>query len=413
MNIEPYLRLMAQKGASDLFFTTGAPISMKVQGVMKPVSRTPLEPGLTKRIAYAMLDEEKRHLFDIDKEMNLGVSLQGVGRYRVNVYQQRGEISIVIRYIKSQIPSLEELHLPPVLKDLVMSNTGLIMIVGATGSGKSTSMAAMIDYRSMNQAGHILTVEDPIEYVFSHKKSIVGQREVGIDTLNYANALREAMRQAPNLIMIGEVRDRHTMEAAIGFADTGHLAMSTLHAVNANQALDRIINMFPPEAKNQILMDLSMNLKGIVSQRLVVTKDGTRIPAVEVLINTPYITELIRKGEIGGIKEIMEKGGAVGMQTFDQSLFELYKTGQITLQEALNSADSRGDLEWKINFGGGLKALNKGADSLQFPSDVIDQPSGASADPEEAEDDDEDEDNDSGAVDDLKPLSETMRDDED
>lgn len=401
MNIEPYLRLMAERNGSDLFFTTGAPISIKIEGELKPVSRTPLEPGMAKKIAYAVMSDAKIKEFEAKKEMNLGVSLPGLGRFRVNVYVQRGEVSLVVRYIKSRIPTVEQLFLPPILKDLVMHNTGLILVVGATGSGKSTTMASMIDYRNTNRTGHILTVEDPIEFMYEHKKSIVGQREVGLDTLSYENALREAMREAPDMIMIGEVRDRHTMEAAIGFADTGHLALSTLHAVNGNQALDRVINMFPPDAKHQILMDLSLNLRGIIAQRLVVGKDGKRLPAVEVLINTPYISELIRKGEMGGIKEVMEKGGSVGMQTFDQALFELYKAGLITLQTALSNADSRGDLEWRINFGGGVNTLKRESDSLRFASDNIDLGVGTSK--ADSLDD---------GLGDLKPLSETRLDDD-
>lgn len=252
-----------------------------------------------------------------------------------------------------------------------MHKTGLVIVVGSTGSGKSTSLAAMIDFRNQRRADHILTIEDPIEYVFAHKKSIVGQREVGLDTLSYENALREAMREAPDMIMIGEVRDRTTMEAAIAYADTGHLCLTTLHAVNANQALDRIINFFPPEGKQQILMDLSLNLRGIVSQRLVLGIDGKRVPAVEVLINTPYISELVKKGEMGEIKEVMEKGAVNGMQTFDQSLYDLYKAKAISLQDALANADSRGNLEWRINFGGGMKSLHKEDDALQFPSDML------------------------------------------
>lgn len=424
MNIDPYLRLMAQKGASDMFFTTGAPISIKVEGDFKAVSKTPLEPGMAKRISYALMGEEKTREFEDTKEMNLGVSVVGLGRFRVNVYIQRGEVSMVIRYIKSEIPTIEALQLPPVLKDLVMHNNGLILLVGATGSGKSTSMASMIDYRNINRVGHILTVEDPIEYVFQHKKSIVGQREVGLDTWSYDNALREAMREAPDMIMVGEVRERSTMEACIGFADTGHLSLSTLHAVNANQALDRIVNMFPPDAKKQILMDLSMNLRGIVSQRLVSAKSGKRIPAVEVLINTPYISELIKKGEIGEIKEVMEKGGSVGMQTFDQSLFELYKSDAITLQNALANADSRGDLEWRINFGGGFKALKKEADKLQFPSEMLSlddtKPDFDLSEDEEAGAGNEggeggggEGDGGDSALDDLRPISETRLPDDD
>lgn len=370
MNIAPYLKLMSERHASDLFFTTGAPVTIKIEGDTKPVSRTALEPGLTKRIAYSVMDAKQIEEFESTKEMNLGLSVHQVGRFRVNIYMQRGEVSMVIRFIKAQIPSLEDLDLPEVLKSLVMHNNGLVLMVGSTGSGKSTTMAAMIDYRNTNRAGHILTIEDPIEYAFTHKKSIIGQREVGLDTLSYENALREAMREAPDMIMIGEVRDSMTMEASISYADTGHLCLTTLHAVNANQALDRIINLFPPQAKQQILMDLSLNLRGIVSQRLVLGSDGKRLPAVEVLINTPYISELIRGGKMGEIKAVMEKGSVNGMQTFDQSLYEYYKSGRISLEEALSKADSRGNLEWKINFGGSEQDSSREEEDLQFPSDL-------------------------------------------
>jgi twitching motility protein PilU len=377
MNIAPYLKLMAEKNASDLFFTTGAPASVKIEGHVKPISRTPMEPGLVKRIAYSIMDEKQLREFEITKEMNLGISVAGVGRFRVNIYLQRGEVSMVIRFIKNIIPSLDDLNLPPVLRDLVMHNNGLIVVVGSTGSGKSTTMASMIDFRNAQRSGHILTIEDPIEYVFTHKKSIIGQREVGLDTLSYDNALREAMREAPDMIMIGEVRDRDTMQAAIAYADTGHLCLTTLHAVNANQALDRIINLFPPDAKQQILMDLSLNLRGIVSQRLVLGMDGWRVPAIEVLVNTPYISELVKKGDLGEIKEVMAKGAVSGMLTFDQSLYELYKEKKISLQDALTNADSRGDLEWRINFGGGMSTLQQESDALQFPSDMVPAPAAA------------------------------------
>ena len=275
----------------------------------------------------------------------------------------------MIRYIKGDIPELEDLGLPPILKKLVLQNNGLVLMVGSTGSGKSTSLASMIEHRNVEQTGHILTIEDPIEYAFSHKKSIIGQREVGLDTLSYENALREAMREAPDLIMIGEVRDKQTMEAAITYADTGHLCLTTLHAVNANQALDRIVNFFPPEGKSQILMDLSLNLRGIVAQRLIPDVEGGRVPAVEVLINTPYISELIKRGSVSEIKPIMEKGAASGMQTFDQSLYDLYKSERISLDDALGHADSRGNLEWQINFGGGVKSVSDSSDQLVFPTE--------------------------------------------
>ena len=376
MTINPYLKLMAQKGGSDLYFTTAAPVCMKVNGVTQRISKTPLEPGTVKKIAYEVLTEQQIREFEETKEMNLGISVAGGGRYRVNVYYQRGEVSMVIRYIKCEIPSIEKLGLPDMLRQLVMKKNGLVLVVGSTGSGKSTSLASMIEHRNTQQTGHILTVEDPIEYTFTHKKSIIGQREVGLDTLSYDNALREAMREAPDVIMIGEVRDRLTMEAAMSYADTGHLCLTTLHAVNANQALDRIINLFPSESKNQILMDLSLNLAGIISQRLVPSTEGGRVPAVEVLINTPYIAELIRKGNFGDIKEVMEKGAAAGMQTFDQCLHELYKMEKITLDEALNFADSRSNLEWQINFGGNIKSVseNKEQEAMLLDTSSMDEP---------------------------------------
>ena len=354
MNLEPYLKLMAERGGSDIFFTTGAPVSMNIEGKMHPIGKTPLEPGMTKDIAYSVMDENQKMGFEATMEMNLGMSLTGIGRYRINIYTQRGEVSMVIRYIKSVIPSLEELKLPDKLKDLVCLRKGLVLVVGATGSGKSTSLASMIQHRSQAMPGHILTIEDPIEFTFNHNKSIVGQREVGLDTLSYENALREAMREAPDVIMIGEVRDRETMEAAIQYADTGHLCLSTLHSVNANQTLDRILSFFPPDSRNQILMDLSLNLQAIVSQRLVTGLNGKRVAAIEILVNSPYISELIRKGDFHEIKAIMEKGEADGMQTFDQSLFQLFQDGRIDIQTALSYADSRSNLEWKINFGGGV-----------------------------------------------------------
>jgi twitching motility protein PilU len=397
MHIEPYLKLMAQKNASDLFFTVGAPASVKIEGEMRPISRQPMAPGSVREMAYELMDERKIDEFERTREMNIGISVEELGRFRVNIYVQRGEVSMVIRYIKSDVPTIEQLQLPNVLKDLVLNKNGLVLVVGSTGSGKSTSLAAMLDYRNANSYGHILTVEDPIEYSFSHRKSIVGQREVGLDTLSYESALREAMREAPDMIMIGEIRDLTTMEAALTYADTGHLVLSTLHAVNANQALDRIINFFPPDSRRQILMDLSLNIKGIMSQRLVTTKEGTRMPATEVMLNTPYISELIRKGEINGIKEVIEKGASVGMHTFDQSLFELYTSGKVTLPEALSKADSRGDLEWRIHFGGGVKSLKQSDDSLQLPSEMITPPSEPTRKP-------------ATSFDDLQPLSESSLD---
>lgn len=356
--LDPYLKLMADKEASDLFFTTGAPPSIKIDGSIRPVSKNPLEPGMVKKLAYGLLDDRQKEDFEDNLELNLGMSRRGMGRFRVNLYVQRGETSMVIRYIKSRIPKIEELGLPSVLRNIVTEKNGLVLMVGATGSGKSTTLAAMIDHRNTSGPGHILTIEDPIEFIHEHKKSIVGQREIGLDTHSYENALREAMREAPDVIMIGEVRDLETMEAAITYADTGHLCLSTLHAVNANQALDRVINLFPPEQKNQVLMDLSLNLKAIISQRLLPGKEGGRVAAVEVLVTTPYIAELIRKGAMGEIKQTMEKGSKTGMQTFDQSLFMLYKNGLVEKEDALRFADSRTNLEWRINFGGGMDDTN-------------------------------------------------------
>ena len=376
MNLQPYLKLMAERGGSDIFFITGAPVSMNIEGVMHPIGKTPLQPGMTREIAYSVMDENQIMGFEATMEMNLGLSVKNLGRFRINIYTQRGEVSMVIRYIKSDIPSIEELNLPQKLKDLVCLRKGLVLVVGATGSGKSTTLASMIDHRSHAMPGHILTIEDPIEFTFNHNKSIVGQREVGLDTLSYENALREAMREAPNVIMIGEVRDRETMEAAIQYADPGHLCLTTLHAVNANQTLDRILSFFPPDSRNQILMDLSLNLQAIVSQRLVSGLKGKRVAAIEILINSPYISDLIRRGDFHEIKAIMEKGEADGMQTFDQSLYQLFSEGKIDIKTALSHADSRSNLEWKINFGGGVKDASKerSKDALQYPDDPDDLP---------------------------------------
>jgi len=379
--IDPYLKRMAEKSASDMYFTPGAPPAIKIDGETWPVSKSPLNPELARKLAYSLMSDDQQREFEREMEMNLGFTREGIGRFRVNIYRQRGDIALVIRYIKSSIPPIRELNLPGVLETLMSERKGLILVVGSTGSGKSTTLASMLDHRNTTRTGHILTIEDPIEYVFQHKKSIVGQREVGIDTLSYQNAMREAMREAPDVIMVGEVRDRFTMESVISYADTGHLALSTLHAVNTYQALDRVINMFPGEVKNQILMDLSLNLKALISQRLVPSRGRkrARVPAVEIMLNTPYVSELIRKGEIHEIRTQIEKAGRDGMQTFDQSLFQMYKDGRIELETALDYADSRSDLEWRINFGGGaasyrgqgggksdISELNE-ADELKLP----------------------------------------------
>jgi twitching motility protein PilU len=369
---------MVDKQASDLFFVTGAPPNLKVQGTTSAISKKVFGPGQIKNLAYSLLSEEQVRDFEINRELNLGFTLASVGRFRVNTYVQRSEVSMVIRYIKWDIPTIDELNLPQILKKIVSNKTGLVLVVGSTGSGKSTTLASMLDYRNSIEGGHILTIEDPIEFVFRHQKSIISQREVGIDTLSYENALREALREAPEVIMIGEARDATTMKAAITFADTGHLCLTTLHAVNANQAMDRIMNMFPADMRRQLLMDLSLNLKAVISQRLVPGMKGKLACAVEILLNTPYISDLLRAGNFNEIKDIMAKGDSIGMQTFDQSLFDLYKSDKITIKSALSYADSSTNLEWKINFGEERKQDTKhnlnqqgDPDDLTLPSEEI------------------------------------------
>lgn len=350
MDITPYMKLMVDKEASDLFFSVGAAPSIKIQGSIIPIGNKPLSNQQMSEIAYSIMDDHQRKEFDETMELNMAITLEKIGRFRVNVFRQRTHIGIVIRYLKGVIPSLEQLHLPPILKKLIMEMRGLILVVGSTGSGKSTSLASMIDYRNEHHASHILTIEDPVEFVYEHKKSIVNQREVGIDTQSYANALKNAMREAPDLILIGEIRDKETMGHAIAYAETGHLCLSTLHSNNANQTLDRIINFFPDEAKKQILQDLSLNLKAVISLRLIPGVDNMRVPAVEVLINTPYISDLIEKGKIEEIKEAMDRGREQGMQTFDQALLDLYEQGKITKENAIKYADSKNNVALKIRL---------------------------------------------------------------
>jgi twitching motility protein PilU len=353
MEIKKYLILMAEKNASDLFFTAGAPVNIKIEGVTAAI-RTPALTGKEiKDIAYSLLSKEQVLEFERDLELDIAFAVKDVGRYRINLFRQRGDIAMVIRYIRSKIPTIEELNLPPILKDLVMSPRGLILVVGTTGCGKSTTLASMIEYRNQHKTGHILTIEDPIEYWHTHQKSIVNQREVGLDTISYASALRRAMREAPDVIMIGEIRDRETMEQAIGYADTGHLCLSTLHATNANQTLERIINFFPESAHDQLHMDLALNLKAVVAQRLIQGVDGMRVPAVEVMMTSPYVQELIQKHSIENIKDAMEQSEQEGMQTIDQSLFDLYKQKKISVEEALFNADSRNNLKLKIKLDNG------------------------------------------------------------
>jgi twitching motility protein PilU len=370
--IDPYLKLMAQKGASDLFFITGAPISIKIDGRVQPLSSAPLKPGDVAQIASEIMTPEQQASLEKDLSANFGISRADVGRYRINVYHQRGQVAMVIRHIRLTIPTIEELGLPLVLKDFAMHRNGLVLIVGSTGSGKSTTLAAMIDHRARSETGHILTVEDPIEFLLPHRLSIVGQREVGLDTPSYELALQDGMREAPDVIMVGEVRSRETMRQALNYADTGHLVLTTLHATSANQALDRLIHMFPEDFRGQILSDLSLNLRAIVAQRLLQTPEGKRVAAVEVLVNTPFVAELIREDKVGEIKDAMKNGSKDGMQTFDQSLFRLYKEGRVDLEEALSKADSRADLEWRLNFGGGVGSLEgEVEEDFRLPSETV------------------------------------------
>lgn len=336
-----------------MFLTTGAPVNIKVEGRLYPLGNTGLPGGMVKKIAYSLMDEGMVPAFERDLEANMAIAIKDAGRFRVNVFKQRGEVGMVIRAIKSEIPNFEMLKLPNVLREIIMEPRGLVLVVGATGSGKSTSLAAMIDYRNSNSAGHILTIEDPIEFLHRHKKSIVNQREVGLDTHSYHNALKNAMREAPDVILIGEIRDQETMEAAIQFSETGHLCLATLHSNNADQTLERILNFFPESAHKNILMNLSLNLKAVISQRLVLGVDGKRLPAVEVLINTPMIRDLMRRGQVHEIKEAMDRSLEQGMQTFDQCLFKLYKEGKCELEEVLSKADSRDGLALKIRLAEG------------------------------------------------------------
>ena len=350
MEFKDYLRILAENDGSDLYLTVGAPPAAKVPGVLKPLENIKLMPPRLQEIAHSLMSEEQKKAFESHPELNLAISERGVGRFRVNIFRQRNSFSLVIRNIKTEIPNIDSLGMPPILKQTIMEKRGLILFIGGTGSGKSTSLAALIDYRNSNASGHIITIEDPIEFIHQHKKSLVNQREVGVDTMSYEDALQNTLRQAPDVILIGEIRSRETMEHALAFAETGHLCLSTLHANNSNQALDRIINFFPEERRSQLLMDLSLNLKAFVSQRLVPTIDGKRVAAIEILLNTQYVSDLILKGEIHGIKEAMEKSENIGMQTFDSHLQKLYEQGKISLDDALNNSDSPNNLRLKISL---------------------------------------------------------------
>lgn len=358
MEIFNFLSLLVEKAGSDLFFSTGAPVNLKIEGVTHPLKMPALAPGEVKRLAYSVMNEKQISEFEARMEMNLSISAEHLGRFRVNVFMQRGETGMVVRYIKNKIPSLSALGLPSVLEHLVMLKRGLVLVTGATGSGKSTTLASMINYRNENTTGHILTIEDPLEFLHAHKHSVVDQREVGIDTQSYEEALKNALREAPDVIMIGEIRDQTTMKQAIAYAETGHLCLSTLHANNANQALERVINFFP--AHHQLLLDLSLNLAGVVSQRLIPGLHEEQVPAVEVLLDSPYISDLIAKGEFSGIKEIMTRSTELGMCTFDQALYTLYTAQKISLEEALHNADSRTDLALRIRLSAGVNPTETG-----------------------------------------------------
>lgn len=360
MDMTKILQLMVEKGASDLFLTAGVPPSIKLHGKVVPVSTTPLTPEKTREIVLGLMNDKQREEFLSALELNFAISARGIGRFRANAFYQRNLMGAVLRRIETNIPQLDDLRLPDVLKELAMTKRGLVIFVGATGTGKSTSLAAMIGHRNRNSKGHIITVEDPIEFIHQHQGCIVTQREVGIDTESFEVALKNTLRQAPDVILIGEVRSRETMDHAIAFAETGHLCLCTLHANNANQALDRIIHFFPADRHSQLWMDLSLNLKAIVAQQLVPTPDGNgRRAVIEVLLNTPLAQDLIRKGEVHGLKELMKKSNELGMQTFDQALYELYDAGEITYEDALLHADSPNDLRLMIKLG----AENAGIDA--------------------------------------------------
>jgi len=351
--IHELLRAMVAKKASDLFITAGFPPAFKLDGKMTPVSNQSLTPQHTQELARSLMNDKQAQEFEASKECNFAINPPGIGRFRVNAFVQQARVGIVLRTITTKIPKMEDLGLPPVLKDVAMTKRGLVIMVGGTGSGKSTTLAAMIGYRNENSHGHIITIEDPIEYVHDHKNCLVTQREVGVDTESWEAALKNTLRQAPDVILIGEVRERETMDYAISFAETGHLCLATLHANSTNQALDRIINFFPEERRAQLLMDLSLNIRAFVAQRLIARRDGRgRVPAVEVMLNSPLISDLIFKGDVSGIKEIMKKSRELGMQTFDQALFELYEAGMISYEDALRNADSLNDLRLEIKLHG-------------------------------------------------------------
>ena len=355
-----YLSLMVSYGASDLFLSSDVAASFKIQGRIRRLPEPPLSGTRIKTLAYSVMRDTQIREFEAELECDLAITMDQLGRFRVNVFRQRGEVAVVVRHINSQIPTLESLKLPPILQTLAMLKRGLVLVVGAAGSGKSTTLAAMLDWRNEMASDHILTVEDPMEFEHRHKKCIVDQREVGLDTRSFDEALRRAMREAPDVIMIGEIRDRETMQHAMAYAETGHLCISTLHANNANQVMQRILNFFPETAQRQVLMDLSLNLKGVVGQRLLLGAAATRVPAVEVLLLSPYVADLIQKGQIDEIKAAMSQSTEMGMMTFDQSLYDLYARGDITQEQAIEHADSKTDLSLRIRLASGRRPATDG-----------------------------------------------------
>lgn len=377
MDFDSLLKLMVHKNGSDLFITTGIPPSMKVHGKISPVAKGSLTPDQSRQIIYSIMDKDQRAEFERTRECNFAISRSGIGRFRVNVYQQRNQMGAVLRKIETHIPTFDDLTLPPIMAELSMTKRGLVIFVGGTGSGKSTSLAAMVDYRNTNSTGHIITIEDPIEYIHHHKGCIVSQREVGIDTDTFDAALVNTLRQAPDVILIGEIRTRETMEHAIAFAETGHLCLATLHANSANQAMDRIINFFPEDRRHQLLMDLSLNLKAVVAQRLLPKADGKgRCVAVEVLVNTPFAADLLLKGDVHELKSLMKKSAEAGMKTFDQALVELFKEGSITEEEAIRNADSANEVRLMLKLAetGSIEDLTENTSGLSLAVDEDDDP---------------------------------------
>jgi len=352
MNVKPLFKLMVEKKASDLFFAPYSPAKIKIEGKIMPVNKLEMTPKMVKQAAFELMDEDQLEQYTRELEIDFAISEKGLGRFRVSVFQQRGNVAMVLRYITSDLPSLDELGMPQQIKELVMLRRGLILMVGATGAGKSTTLAAMINHRNEKTSSHIITIEDPIEFLHPNKQSIVNQREVGLDTVSYSRALKSAVRAAPDVLQIGEIRDVDAMQSALDMAGTGHLVMATLHSNNAAETLDRIINLFPQPQHAQVFMDLAHYLRAILSQRLVRGRNGKRVAAVELMLNTPHIKDLIMKGDISAVKEAHAESGEQGMQNFDDALLELYKAGTITLEEAMSHADSRANLEAKVNFGG-------------------------------------------------------------